>query len=256
MRRPLVAGNWKMNCGPSDARRLALEIRNGLLGSRTGTDVVLCPPFTSLAAVREILQSSTVGLGAQNLYWEQSGAWTGEVSATMLRDAGCNVVLVGHSERRQHFGETNRSVQKRVRAALDAGLRPLVCVGETLAERDAGSTERVVTTQLSEGLEDLGAAEWGQLILAYEPVWAIGTGRNATPEQAQDVHRLLRAQVSALAGPEIADGMLVLYGGSVKPDNAAVLLAEPDVDGALVGGASLEAKSFLAIVEAAGRRPA
>jgi triosephosphate isomerase len=143
-----------------------------------------------------------------------------------------------------------------VRAALDAGLRPLVCVGETLLERDAGSTERVVTTQVREGLEDLGAAEWGQLILAYEPVWAIGTGRNATPEQAQDVHRLLRAQVSELAGQKIAAGILVLYGGSVKPDNAAVLLAEPDVDGALVGGASLEAKSFLAIVEAAGRHPA
>ena len=256
MRRPLVAGNWKMNCGPSDARRLALEVRNGLLGSRTGPDVVLCPPFVSLAAVREILQNSTVGLGAQNLYWEQSGAWTGEVSGTMLHDAGCSLVLVGHSERRQHFGETNHSAQKRVRAALDAGLRPLLCVGETLAERDAGRTEMVVTTQLREGLEGLGAAEWAQVILAYEPVWAIGTGRNATPKQAQDVHRLLRAQVSELAGAAIAAGMLVLYGGSVKPDNAAVLLAEPDVDGALVGGASLEAKSFLAIVEAAGRRPA
>ncbi len=256
MRRPLVAGNWKMHCGPSDARRLALEVRNGLLGSRAGTDVVLCPPFVSLAAVREILQGSTVGLGAQNLYWERSGAWTGEVSGTMLHDAGCTVVLVGHSERRQHFGETNRSVQRRVRAALDAGLRPLLCVGETLVERDAGSTERVVRTQVREGLEGLGASEWARLILAYEPVWAIGTGRNATPEQAQDVHRLLRAQVSELAGYDIAERMLVLYGGSVKPDNAAVLLAEPDVDGALVGGASLEAKSFLAIVEAAGRRPA
>ncbi len=255
MRRPLVAGNWKMHCGPSEARRLALEIRNGLLGSRAGVDVVLCPPFVSLAAAREILQGTEVGLGAQNLYWERSGAWTGEVSGAMLHDAGCTTVLVGHSERRQHFGETNRSVQKRVRAVLDAGLRPIVCVGETLAERDAGSTERVVTTQVREGLEGLGGAEWAWVTLAYEPVWAIGTGRNATPEQAQDVHRILREQVAGLVGSEVAARMRVLYGGSVKPDNAAILLGQPDVDGALVGGASLDAKSFLAIVDAAGRRP-
>ena len=253
MRRPLVAGNWKLHCGPSEARRLALEIKNGLLGSRTGVDVVLCPPFVSLGAVREIVHGTDVGLGAQNLFWENAGAWTGEVAGPMLRDAGCSHVLVGHSERRQHFGETNASVRRRVRAALDAGLHPILCIGETLAEREAGRTESVVSTQVRDGLEGLSAGDWGQLTLAYEPVWAIGTGRNATPEQAQEVHHMLRELVATLAGQAVAAAMRLQYGGSVKPDNAAALLGQPDVDGALVGGASLDAKGFLAIVAAAAR---
>jgi triosephosphate isomerase len=251
MRRPLIAGNWKMHKGPTEARKLALEIRNGVLGRRLPADVALCPPFVSLAAVREIVHGSDLLLGAQNVFWEKHGAWTGEVSADMLRDAGCSCVLVGHSERRQHFGETDPTVRRRLRAALEAGLRPIVCVGETLAEREAGQTERVVEAQVRGGLEGLAAGDWAVLTLAYEPVWAIGTGRNATPEQAQEVHALIRARIAALAGPEVAQRLRLLYGGSVKPDNAAGLLQQPDVDGALVGGASLEAAGFLRIVDAA-----
>jgi triosephosphate isomerase len=251
MRRPLIAGNWKMHKGPTEARKLALEIRNGVLGRRLPADVALCPPFVSLAAVREIVHGSDLLLGAQNVFWEKHGAWTGEVSADMLRDAGCSCVLVGHSERRQHFGETDPTVRRRLRAALEAGLRPIVCVGETLAEREAGQTERVVEAQVRGGLEGLAAGDWAVLTLAYEPVWAIGTGRNATPEQAQEVHALIRARIAALAGPEVARRLRLLYGGSVKPDNAAGLLQQPDVDGALVGGASLEAAGFLRIVDAA-----
>jgi len=252
MRRPLVAGNWKMFKGPTEARKLALELRNGLLGRRDGPEVVVCPPFVSLAAVAEILHGSPIGLGAQNVHWEAQGAFTGEIASSMLRDAGCTHVIIGHSERRQHCGETNTTVQRRVRAALAAGLCPIVCVGETLAERDAGVTSRVVETQVREGLADLSAEDWGRLVLAYEPVWAIGTGRNATPEQAQEVHALLRGLAGALAGPAGAAALRILYGGSMKPENAAALLGQPDVDGGLVGGASLEAPSFLAIVAAAG----
>jgi triosephosphate isomerase (TIM) len=252
MRRPLVAGNWKMFKGPTEARKLALELRNGILGRREGAEVVLCPPFVSLAAVAEIIHGSPLRLGAQNVHWESQGAWTGEIAAAMLRDAGCTSVIIGHSERRQHFGETNVTVQRRVRAALAAGLQPIVCVGETLAERDAGVTGRVVESQVREGLEGLSAEDWGKLVLAYEPVWAIGTGRNATPEQAQEVHGMLRGLVSSLAGPANAAGLRILYGGSMKPDNAAALLGQPDVDGGLVGGASLEAASFMGIVAAAG----
>ena len=253
MRRPLVAGNWKLHCGPTAAAKLALEIRNGLLGGREAVSVVLCPPFVSLAAVREILQGTTIGLGAQNLFWENSGAWTGEVSGPMLRDAGCTHVIVGHSERRQHFGETDATVGKRVRAALDAGLCPIVCVGENLAERESGRTATVVATQMQSGLEGFDAAAWARLVLAYEPVWAIGTGRTATPAQAQEVHALLRGLVRERLGDAVADSLRILYGGSVKRENVATLLAEPDVDGALVGGASLEAKDFLTIIELAAR---
>jgi triosephosphate isomerase len=227
-------------------------LRNGLLGRRESTEVVLCPPFVSLAAVAEIVHGSTIGLGAQNVHWETQGAWTGEVAAPMLRDAGCTHVIVGHSERRQHFGETNDMVRRRVRATLAAGLRPIVCVGETLAERDAGVTSKVVETQVREGLAGLGSEDWRMLVLAYEPVWAIGTGRNATPDQAQEVHALLRGVIGSLASPATAEALRILYGGSVKPDNAATLLGQPDVDGALVGGASLEAEGFLRIVAAAG----
>jgi triosephosphate isomerase len=252
MRRPLVAGNWKMHKGPSEARRLALEIRNGLMGRRTDTDVVLCPPFPSLFAVAEILRGTPIALGAQNVFWEKSGAWTGEVSADMLRDAGCDWVIIGHSERRQHFGETDATVAKRIRAALDAGLHVMACVGETLAERDGGDTERVVESQLRGGLGALAAGDWARIAIAYEPVWAIGTGRNATPEQAQDVHAFVRRVVTSLASGSVADAIRVQYGGSVKADNAAALMAQPDVDGALVGGASLEAASLIRIVDAAG----
>jgi triosephosphate isomerase len=251
MRTPLVAGNWKMHKGPADGRRLALEIRNGLMGRRLACDVVLCPPFPTLSAVLEIIHGSGIALGAQNVFWEASGAWTGEVAAPMLRDAGCDWVLAGHSERRQHFGETDATVAKRVRAGLDAGLHVIACVGETLAEREAGRTQAVVEAQLRNGLGGLGAADWPRLAIAYEPVWAIGTGRNATPEQAQEVHAFIRGVASGLASSAAAENLRIQYGGSVKAENAAALLAQPDVDGALVGGASLEAVSFLQIVGAA-----
>jgi triosephosphate isomerase len=254
MRQPIIAGNWKMHKGPTEARKLALGIRNGLLGSRTSCAVVLCPPFVSLEAVREIVHGTPIGLGAQNVFWEPQGAWTGEVSAAMLRDAGCTQVIVGHSERRQHFGESDATVQRRVRAALAAGLGVIVCVGETLGERDAGATLEVVERQVRAGLGDLAGADWARVVLAYEPVWAIGTGRNATPEQAQEVHRAIRDLVATLAGPAVASAVRIQYGGSVKPENAAALLGQPDVDGALVGGASLEAVSFLGIVAAADMR--
>jgi triosephosphate isomerase len=254
MRRPIIAGNWKMHCGPTEARKLALEIRNGLLGSRVPVDVVLCPPSVSLAAVREIVQGTDIALGAQNVHWEKSGAWTGEVSAPMLADAGCRYVIIGHSERRQHFGETNASVRRRVEAALAAGLLPIVCVGETLAEREAGSTARVVTQQVAEGLAGFGPSDWQRLVLAYEPVWAIGTGQNATPEQAQEVHALIRGLVAERAGADVAALLRIQYGGSAKPENAGLILGKPDVDGALVGGASLQAGTFLAIVALASQR--
>jgi len=251
MRRPLIAGNWKLQCGPSEARRLALEIRNGVLGSPEAVDVLLCPPFVSLAAVREILSDSNVMLGAQNVFWETKGAWTGEVAPAMLLDAGCTWVLVGHSERRQHFGETNATVEKRLRAALDAGLQVVVCIGESLAEREAERTAAVVTSQVREALSGLSMDDWRHVVLAYEPVWAIGTGRNASPEQAQEVHALLRGLVAELATDTIAAATRILYGGSVKPDNAAVLMQQQDVDGALVGGASLQSAAFLGIITAA-----
>lgn len=251
MRRSLIAGNWKMHKGPSEARKLALEVKNRLLGRRLAAEVVLCPPFVSLAAVREIVHGTPIALGAQNVFWEPQGAWTGEISAGMLRDAGCDWVILGHSERRQHSGETDETVRRRLRAALDAGLRAIVCVGETLAERDAGTTQQVVERQVREGLRDLAAADWQSLAVAYEPVWAIGTGRNATPEQAQEVHRGIRTLLGTLAGPAIAAAVRIQYGGSVKPENATQLLAQPDLDGALVGGASLDADAFVRIVEAA-----
>ena len=253
MRRPVVAGNWKLHCGPTEAQRLARDIRNALLGSRHPVDVLLCPPFVSLAAVRDVVRGGPIGLGAQNLYWEDKGAWTGEVSGPLLRDAGCTHVIVGHSERRQHFGETDASVERRVRAALAAGLTPIVCVGETLHQRESGITDQIVSTQIRAGLGGLSDAQWGQVILAYEPVWAIGTGRTATPEQAQEVHRSIRSLVADLAGAARAAALRIQYGGSVKAGNAAELMAQPDVDGALVGGASLDAGEFVRIVEAAAR---
>jgi len=251
VRTPIVAGNWKMHHGPKAARRLAIDIRNGRLGSRDGIEVVVCPPFPSLAAVHEIVHGSGIALGAQNCYWEAQGAYTGEVAPAMLRDAGCDWVIIGHSERRTLFGETDATVARRVRAALDAGLRVIACVGETLAERDAGRTVEVVERQVRDGLGAVSIDDWSHLVIAYEPVWAIGTGRNASPEQAQEVHAMVRALVGQLASHAIADAVRIQYGGSVKPDNAAALLGQPDIDGALVGGASLEAQPFLHIVAAA-----
>jgi triosephosphate isomerase (TIM) len=251
MRTPLVVGNWKMHGTQDAARELALAVRDGLKRPR-GVEVVVCPPFTALPAVSEILKGAAVALGAQNCHWEAQGAFTGEVSPAMLAELGCRWVLLGHSERRHVFRETDEEINRKVVAALRHGMRPVLCVGETDEERRQGLTFTVVEGQLRAGWSGLSAEDLARCVLAYEPVWAIGTGANATPAQAAEVHGYLRGLVSEVASKELAQSTRILYGGSVKPDNAAELLALPDVDGALVGGASLEAESFAAIVAAAG----
>jgi triosephosphate isomerase (TIM) len=250
-RRPLIAGNWKMHRTASEAVELVQALQK-LLPQNPLAEVVVLPPFTALAAVRAVLPGDgRVALGAQNCHWEKEGAFTGEVSAWMLADAGCSFVLSGHSERRHLFGETDAMVNKRARGALAAGLKPIVCVGETLGERDAGRTLAVCSGQLAASLADISAEEMAQVTVAYEPVWAIGTGRNATPAQAQEVHHHVRDVLGRLFGKAVAEATRIQYGGSVKPSNAAELLSQPDVDGALVGGASLDAAAFAAICAAA-----
>jgi triosephosphate isomerase len=247
----LVAGNWKLYKTNDEACGLARDLLAALLPA-PGCDVVLCPPFTALSEVRLLLAGSTVGLGGQDLYWEAEGAFTGEVSGPMLRSAGCTHVIVGHSERRQYFGETDETVARKTRAALEAGLTPIVCLGETLAEREAGRTSEVVLGQFDRGPGRIQGPDAAGIVLAYEPVWAIGTGRNASPQQAAEVHELLRRRAVEAWG-RAADRLRILYGGSVKPDNAAALFEQPELDGALVGGASLAPATFLPIVRAAAR---
>ncbi len=249
-RRPLVAGNWKMHRTGAEAVELIHQLRDGLGQGRT--EVMVAPPFTALEAAARALDGSGIALGAQNVHWEAQGAFTGEISVGMLKAVGCTQVIVGHSERRHLFGETDASVNKKTRAVLHAGMRPVVCVGETLAERDAGRTLEVVSAQLHGSLAGVAVEEMSHVVLAYEPVWAIGTGRNATPSQAQEVHAHIREALVRLFGRPVGETVRVLYGGSVKADNAAELLGQADVDGALVGGASLKAQEFLAIVAAAG----
>jgi triosephosphate isomerase len=248
-RRRLVAGNWKLNKTNDEATRLVRALLAELLPA-AGCDVVLCPPFTALSEVSYLLSGTPIRLGAQNVFWENSGAFTGEVSAPMLVSAGCTSVIIGHSERRQFFGETDATVARRARAAIDGGLTAIVCVGESLAEREAGRTLDVLFGQFEAGPGTLAAGDLGRLVLAYEPVWAIGTGRNATPAQAVEAHAALRDRARARWGAA-AESLRILYGGSVKADNVATLFAEGEIDGALVGGASLEPASFLPIVRAA-----
>ena len=248
-RRPLIAGNWKLHKTTAEATDLAVQLREAGLG-REGPEVMVAPVFTSLAAVREALADSGIGLGAQNLHWEDQGAFTGEVSGPLLVDVGCTYVLVGHSERRQSFGDNDEKVRRRVDAALRAGLAPVICVGETLGERDAGRTLDIVLGQLDAALADRDASTLGAVVVAYEPVWAIGTGRTAAASDAQDVHAAIRKRVQGHYG-DFSKRLRILYGGSVKPDNAAELLDQRDIDGALVGGASLQATSFTEIVRAA-----
>jgi triosephosphate isomerase (TIM) len=249
-RRPFVAGNWKLHKTLAESTALAEQVVAG--ASSIEAELAVAPVFTALSKVAEVLSGSLVGLSAQNLTWETQGAFTGEVGPLQLRDVGCRYVIVGHSERRQLFGETDATVNKRTRAALQHGLAPIVCVGETLAEREAGQAEAVVVRQLTLGLAQIESAVASAIVIAYEPVWAIGTGKNAEPKDAQDMHARIRAAVGQALGPSVAAELRILYGGSVKPDNAKALLGQPDVDGALVGGASLTAESFLAIAAAAG----
>jgi triosephosphate isomerase (TIM) len=249
-RTPLVAGNWKMNGTLASAAALLGELR-AELDDLTGAEVCVCPPFTLLALAAQVLQGSRILLGAQDVASQSEGAFTGEICAAQLRDVGCRLVIVGHSERRRLLGESDEEVGRKTVAALAGGLTPLLCIGETLAERDAGETRAVVLRQLEGATAGLDAADLAKLVLAYEPVWAIGTGVNATPQQAQEVHALLRARLAEKGGQGLASSTRILYGGSVKPDNAATLLSQPDVDGALVGGASLSHNDFVAIVRAA-----
>lgn len=254
-RTSIVAGNWKMNLDRAGATALAKAVAAGR-AEAAGVDVVLCPPSVYLGTVAEAIEvsggesPSGVAVGGQNMWHEASGAFTGEVSAAMLLDLGCRYVILGHSERRTLLGETDDLVAVKTKAALAAGLIPIVCVGEQLAEREAGKTGDVVATQVRGSLAGLSSDELAKVVVAYEPVWAIGTGKVATPEQAQEVHALIRSLLTEMSSAEVAQGIRLQYGGSVKPGNAADLAAQPDIDGALVGGASLEADGFLAIAAA------
>lgn len=250
MRRPrLVAGNWKMHTTPDVARALAANISQRC--SEFGpVEVALFPPFTSLSAVRDSVGKMKIALGGQNMHFESEGAFTGEVSGPMLLACGCSMVILGHSERRQHFGETDELINRKLRKAFEVGLVPIFCLGENLAERENGKTFDVLEKQLNKGLADLKFDET-KLVIAYEPVWAIGTGKNATPEQAAEAHRFLREKLSKLAGAQIAQKLRILYGGSVKAEIAGGLFAEMEIDGALVGGASLKAAEFVEIVKKA-----
>jgi triosephosphate isomerase len=251
-RKPVLAGNWKMNHGPSETARFFADFLP-LLEPADDRSVVFFPPAISFAAAREALQGRPdVRLGVQNVYWERSGAFTGELSVGMAKDAGADLVLIGHSERRHVFGETSDETARKVRAVLEAGLTPVLCVGETIEERRADRAEAVVAEQLAPVLDILSAAEIGELVVAYEPVWAIGTGVTATPGDAAAMHRAVRERLAAAFGEAAADAVPVLYGGSVKPDNAAELMSQPGVDGVLVGGASLDAAGFAAICRATG----
>ena len=252
MRKPFVAGNWKMSTNSHTSVELAQRIASGSVeAAGHSVTVAVCPPFVYLQAVTRALAASSIAVGAQDMYFEPDGAFTGEISASMLKDIGCTYCLCGHSERRHVIGETDELVNKKVAAAISGGLLPILCVGEQLAERQASQTEKVVTRQLEKGLAGLSDEKLSAVTIAYEPVWAIGTGVTATPEQAQEVHDFIRTLLDRTYNGQLAEEIRILYGGSVKPGNAAELMGQPDVDGLLVGGASLKADDFLAIIQAA-----
>lgn len=251
MRKPFIGGNWKMNTDGKGAVELAKAVAQKCASWLDKVDVSVCPPFVYLAAVKGAIGSAKLGLGAQDVYFEAKGAFTGEVSCAMLKDIGCKDVIIGHSERRHVIGETNELINKKLIAAIDAGLLPIFCVGELLEERNAGKTEKVVTEQIQKGMAGITVEKAKAITIAYEPVWAIGTGVNATPEQAQEVHLMIRQLIGSMYGKAFAAQVRIQYGGSAKPDNAAVLMSQPDVDGLLVGGASLKADDFAAMIKAA-----
>jgi triosephosphate isomerase len=253
MRTKTIAGNWKMNKDFPQTEELIGGLKKALSFDLKGVKVIICPPFTSLELVHRLIQGSPMELGAQNMYHEDDGAFTGEVSPTMLTTVGCKYVILGHSERRQYFHESDAFINKKVKKAIAAGLTPIVCFGETLDQREKNITAQVVTTQVRGVLQDIAAENVERLILAYEPVWAIGTGRNATPQQAEEVHVLVRKLLGEMYTASTAERVIIQYGGSVKPENAAELLWQPNVDGALVGGACLKADSFAGIIKAAAR---
>jgi triosephosphate isomerase len=244
---PLIAGNWKMHKTGSQAIEDASQLKR-LVKNATDVEVMIAPTFTALYQVAQALKGSTIALGAQNLYWESQGAFTGEISSEMLVDAGCSQVIIGHSERRSIFGETDASVNRKIRAAVSAGLIPVLCIGETEAQREAGETFSVLDKQVRDGLKDFVFDDLSGLVVAYEPVWAIGTGKTASKEQAQEAHQFIRSLLDTLFGKPFASAVRILYGGSVKPDNVRALMEMPDIDGALVGGASLDPETFSKLV--------
>ena len=250
MRRKIIAGNWKMNNDLNGTIDLISNLAKSLNNSEI-CDIIICPPFTTLSEANSQIKNTVIKLGAQNMYFENEGAYTGEISAKMIKSVGCEFVILGHSERRAIFNESNSLINKKIKKAISSGLKPIFCVGESLEQREKGVTKEIIKTQVTEGLKDISSEEIKTLIIAYEPVWAIGTGRNATPEQAQEVHEFIRSLIKENYSQEIADNMIIQYGGSVKPDNAKDLLSQKDIDGALVGGASLKADSFLGIIRAA-----
>ena len=250
MRKKIVAGNWKMNMTTAEAAALVNALKADLANFRE-VETVVCPPFTALATVSQLVQGTHIDLGAQNMHWEKGGAYTGEICASMLRELYCHYVILGHSERRQYFGETDAIVNRKTKAALASSLHPIVCVGETLQEREAGRFEEVISTQVKSSLAGLSAKEMLDSVIAYEPVWAIGTGKTATSAQAQEVHALIRKVLTGMFDPAVAQGVRIQYGGSVKPANAKELFSMPDIDGGLIGGAALVAKLFIEIVRAA-----
>jgi triosephosphate isomerase len=260
MRPFLIAGNWKMNCGPAETQALIGDLQDMMSEVKDHVHVLICPPFISLTTAAEALKKlSTVELGAQNFYYKPNGAFTGEISAEMLNEIGVNYVILGHSERREYFGETDSEINKKVIAAVEAGLRPILCVGEKLAERKSNTHFDVVKTQLRGCLADIPFNRMRNVVIAYEPVWAIGTGETATPEQAQEMQAFIRAEIEQLYGASVAGGIQILYGGSLKAENAKELLSQPDVDGGLIGGASLKASAFASIIASANaihRQPA
>jgi triosephosphate isomerase len=247
MRKPIIAGNWKMNKTPAETRELINELKP--LVQDAEVDVVVCPPFVCLAAAAEALKGSNIALGAQNMHFEEKGAYTGEIAPNMLKELGVEYVIIGHSERRQYFGETDESVNKKVTVALAHGLNPIMCVGETLEEREKGITEKVVEKQTREGLKGLEAQDAQRVVIAYEPVWAIGTGKTATSDQANEVIAFIRGIVSDMFGKDVAEKIRIQYGGSMNPQNASELMAMPDIDGGLIGGASLKAEDFAKVVK-------
>jgi len=250
MRKKVIAGNWKMNMNLHQSQKLVSEIINGL-GKDSKAEVIVCPPFTSLSEVNSLLKGTQVKLGAQNMYYEESGAFTAEISADMLKSVGCEYVILGHSERRVIFNESDELINKKIKVALSKELKPIFCVGELLEQRESGKTMEVVSSQVEKGLEGIASEQMKNIIIAYEPVWAIGTGKTATPEQAQEVHLFIRELVAKKISSSVAENIIIQYGGSVKPDNAGELLSQKDIDGALVGGACLKADSFLSIIASA-----
>ena len=248
-RKIIVAGNWKMNKNAAEGPALVEALENGIAGLEAA-EIVVCPPFTTIGSVVEAAEGSAIGVGAQNIHWEANGAFTGEISADMLKTSGVQYVIIGHSERRQYFGETDETVNKRLIAALAAGFTPIVCVGELLEEREGGKTEAVLAQQIRVGFAGISAEDAAKIVVAYEPVWAIGTGKTATPDMAQQAHAFIRGELRALFG-NVADEMRIQYGGSMKASNARELVAQPDIDGGLIGGAALKADDFIALIREA-----